>query len=105
LRQVVDRLHIGGGWVRIDSQAKYAAVAAGMADVYVRPRNRPDWREMVWDHAAGAAIVAGAGGAVTDLDGRALDFASGDRLEDNRGVVVSNGILHPAVLAALAEIG
>jgi 3'-phosphoadenosine 5'-phosphosulfate (PAPS) 3'-phosphatase len=31
--------------VRIDSQAKYAAVAAGLAETYIRPRNRKDWRE------------------------------------------------------------
>ncbi len=105
LRRIVDRLRIAGGWVRIDSQAKYAAVAAGMADLYVRPRNRADWREMVWDHAAGAAIVAGAGGEVTDLDGRSLDFSTGDLLDGNRGVLASNGALHAAVLAALAEMG
>lgn len=105
LQRVVERVGIGGGWVRIDSQAKYAAVAAGMADLYLRPRNRDDWRERVWDHAAGAAIVAGAGGRITDLDGLPLDFTAGDRLEHNRGVLVSNGPLHDRVLRALAEIG
>jgi 3'(2'), 5'-bisphosphate nucleotidase len=93
------------GWVRIDSQAKYAAVAAGIAEIYVRPRNREDWRERVWDHAAGAAIVAGAGGTITDLDGLPLDFTTGDVLDLNRGVLVSNGGLHAAVLGALASIG
>ncbi len=105
LRRVVEHLGIGGGWVRIDSQAKYAAVAAGMAEIYVRPRNREDWRERVWDHAAGAAIVAGAGGTITDLDGLPLDFTTGDVLDLNRGVLVSNGGLHGAVLEALASIG
>lgn len=105
LRKVVDEVGIRGGWVRIDSQAKYAAVAAGIADIYLRPRNRPDWRERVWDHAAGAAIVAGAGGMISDLDGRALDFTTGDVLEHNRGVLVSNGGMHASVLAALAEVG
>jgi len=105
LHGVVEHLGIGGGWVRIDSQAKYAAVAAGMAEIYVRPRNREDWRERVWDHAAGAAIVAGAGGTITDLDGLPLDFTTGDVLDLNRGVLVSNGGLHAAVLGALASIG
>lgn len=104
LQRVVERVGIGGGWVRIDSQAKYAAVAAGMADLYVRPRNRPDWRERIWDHAAGAAVVAGAGGRVSDLEGRDLDFTTGEVLERNRGVLVSNGPLHPAVLAALGDL-
>lgn len=89
--------------MRIDSQAKYAAVAAGMAEIYVRPRNRADWRERVWDHAAGVAIVTAAGGAVTDLDGRPLDFTTGSRLEDNRGVLVTNGFVHELLLAALRD--
>jgi len=103
VREVMDRAGLGGGWVRIDSQVKYAAVAAGLAEVYIRPRNRPDWRERIWDHAAGAAIVTGAGGQVTDLDGRPLDFTRGPLLEDNRGVLVTNGKVHDLVLGVLAE--
>ena len=41
--------------VRMDSQAKYAAVAAGQAALYLRlpsPKS-PDYREKIWDHAAG----------------------------------------------------
>lgn len=101
LQGLIEQVGIRGGWVRIDSQAKYAAVAAGMAEIYVRPRNRADWRERVWDHVAGAAIVAGAGGAVTDLDGRPLDFTTGSTLEANRGVLATNGLVHDALLAAL----
>jgi 3'(2'), 5'-bisphosphate nucleotidase len=104
VRDVIERAGLSGGWVRIDSQVKYAAVAAGEAEVYIRPRNRSDWRERVWDHAAGAAIVAGAGGLVTDLDGKPLDFTTGPRLERNRGVLVTNGKVHEVVLKAL-EVG
>jgi len=32
------------------------AVASGMAEVYLRPRSRPDYRDCIWDHAAGAAV-------------------------------------------------
>ena len=99
--RVIESACLGGGWVRIDSQAKYAAVAAGLAEIYIRPRNRPDWRERVWDHAAGAAIVMAAGGTVTDLDGAPLDFSTGRSLEDNRGVVATNGVVHELVLEAL----
>jgi 3'(2'), 5'-bisphosphate nucleotidase len=89
--------------VRIDSQAKYGAIGSGLADVYVRPR-RGDYRERIWDHAAGAAVVAGAGGRVTDLDGRDLDFSTGSRLEDNRGVLATNGLVHDLVLQALRAV-
>jgi 3'(2'), 5'-bisphosphate nucleotidase len=92
--------------VRMDSQAKYGAVARGQAALYLRlpsPRT-PDYRENIWDHAAGALIVEEAGGRVTDVRGRRLDFAGGPRMVDNRGVVVSNGRIHDRVLAALGEI-
>jgi 3'(2'), 5'-bisphosphate nucleotidase len=103
IERAVDRAGLGGGWVRIDSQAKYAAVAAGLAETYIRPRSREDWRERVWDHAAGAAIVIGAGGRVSDLDGKDLDFTVGPTLEANRGVVATNGLVHDLVLGALAD--
>jgi 3'(2'), 5'-bisphosphate nucleotidase len=101
VEDLIAALGIGGGWVRMDSQAKYGAVAMGHADVYVRPRNRPDYRERVWDHAAGAAVVTAAGGRVTDLDGLDLDFSHGSRLDENRGVLVTNGPLHDEILGAL----
>jgi 3'-phosphoadenosine 5'-phosphosulfate (PAPS) 3'-phosphatase len=34
----------------------------------------PDYREAMWDQAAGALLVEEAGGRVTDLDGLPLDF-------------------------------
>jgi len=105
LQAVIDRAGLGGGWVRLDSQVKYGAVASGMAEVYLRPRSRPDYRDCIWDHAAGAAVVEAAGGRVSDLDGRSLDFSLGSRLEANRGVLASNGRVHDLVLGALAVSG
>jgi len=103
--QVIERAGLGGGWVRLDSQVKYGAVASGRAEVYLRPRSRPDYRDCVWDHAAGAAVVEAAGGRVSDLDGRSLDFSLGLRLEANRGVLVTNGRLHDLILEVLAAAG
>jgi 3'(2'), 5'-bisphosphate nucleotidase len=89
--------------VRMDSQAKYGAVAAGEAALYLRlPSPKyPDYREKIWDHAAGAIVVEEAGGKVTDMHGKPLDFYSAAKMMDNRGVVVSNGSIHDAVLSAL----
>ncbi|MEM8604458.1 MAG: 3'(2'),5'-bisphosphate nucleotidase, partial [Cyanobacteria bacterium P01_H01_bin.121] len=58
--------------VRMDSQAKYGAVAAGEAALYLRlPSPKyPDYREKIWDHAAGAIVVEEAGGRVTDMHGK-----------------------------------
>ena len=91
--------------LRMDSQAKYGAVASGAAALYLRlpSPKKPDYRENIWDHAAGAIVVEEAGGRVSDMYGKPLDFSVGAKLFQNRGVVVSNGSLHEAVLAALSE--
>ena len=93
--------------VRLDSQAKYVLLAAGEGEIYVRllSPQRPDYKEKIWDQAAGSLIVQEAGGRVTDLDGRPLDFRTGRTLIDNRGVVATNGLLHQATLEALRRIG
>ncbi len=91
--------------VRMDSQAKYGAVARGEAALYLRlpsPKT-PDYRENIWDHAAGVLLVEEAGGRVTDVRGKALDFAGGARMTGNRGVVVSNGAIHDGVLRELGR--
>jgi len=89
--------------LRLDSQAKYGAVARGDAVLYLRfpSTQSPNYREKIWDHAAGSVIVEEAGGRVTDTLGQALDFASDYRMRNNQGVIASNGELHQAVLRAL----
>jgi 3'(2'), 5'-bisphosphate nucleotidase len=87
--------------LRLDSQAKYATVARGEADVYLRLPTRPGYREKIWDHAGGTIVVEEAGGRVTDVDGQPLDFTRGRELSANRGVVVTNGTLNTAVLDAV----
>ncbi len=42
-----------------------------------------------------------AGGVVTDVDGRPLDFTRGRTLERNRGVVATGGAIHEQVLDAV----
>ncbi len=101
-RELRESLEIRATAVRIDSQAKYAAVARGNADVYWRLPTRPGYEEKIWDHAAGALIVGEAGGRVTDIDGRPLDFSLGKTLRSNRGVVASHGRCHERVLEAIA---
>jgi len=91
--------------VRMDSQAKYAVLAAGGGEVIVRllSPKMPDYREKIWDQAAGALVLEEAGGRITDLDGKPLDLTS-RVLVNNRGVLASNGLLHEALLKALAAI-
>jgi len=99
------RLGITAAPLRKDSQAKYAVVARGEADIYLRLPTRADYREKIWDHAAGALIVAEAGGVVTDVLGHPLDFRHGRELTVNRGVIVTNGRLHDRVIEAVRAIG
>ena len=82
--------------------AKYGVVARGDAELYLR-FPPVAYREKVWDHAAGYAVVVEAGGVMTDAGGNALDFASGRFLDVEKGIVASaSPELHAKVLAALA---
>jgi len=92
--------------VRMDSQVKYALLASGEGEIYLRllSPNYLDYREKIWDQAAGSIIVEEAGGKVTDLDGKDLDFSQGRTLKNNRGLCATNGILHEQALAALKAV-
>ncbi|MFH1463413.1 MAG: 3'(2'),5'-bisphosphate nucleotidase [Pseudomonadota bacterium] len=102
--RVADLLGITQAPFRIDSQCKYAAVARGDASIYLRLPTRKDYVEKIWDHAAGWAVITEAGGQVSDAYGRPLDFSCGRCLEQNKGVVVTNGRLHERVVAAVKEV-
>jgi 3'(2'), 5'-bisphosphate nucleotidase len=89
--------------LQIDSQAKYGVVARGQAALYMRLPRSPQKRENIWDHAAGTIVVEEAGGRVTDMYGQPLDFSLGSKLVNNQGIIASNGAIHEAVLAAVAQ--
>ncbi len=99
--QIADALNISTPPFRIDSQAKYAAVARGDASIYLRLPRSSSYREKIWDHAAGVAIVEQAGGRVSDFSGKPLDFTCGETLEKNIGIVATNGKIHEQVLNAI----
>ncbi|HUQ72609.1 MAG TPA: 3'(2'),5'-bisphosphate nucleotidase, partial [Planctomycetaceae bacterium] len=63
--QIAERLGITAAPVRLDSQAKYAVVARGEADIYLRLPTKKDYFEQIWDHAGGVLVVEEAGGRVT----------------------------------------
>lgn len=107
LDQLERRLGLEVEPVLMDSQAKYVVLAAGNAELIFRllSPDQPEYRERIWDQAAGSLLVQEAGGRVTDLDGRALDFSAGRQLTNNRGVLVSNGRLHDLGLQTLQQVG
>jgi 3'(2'), 5'-bisphosphate nucleotidase len=89
----------------LDSQDKYAMIASGMGDIYLRVAPQPRFHEKLWDHAAGYVIVSEAGGRMTDVVGRPIDWTAGTRMVHNRGLLVTNRFLHDAVLEAIAHSG
>jgi 3'(2'), 5'-bisphosphate nucleotidase len=102
--RVANLLGITQAPFRIDSQCKYAAVSRGDASIYLRLPTRKGYEEKIWDHAAGAIVIQEAGGRVTDVRGRDLDFSIGRTLRDNLGVIVTNGHLHDRVISAVREV-
>lgn len=102
-QRLAKRLNISRPSLRMDSQVKYGMVARGEVTLYLRvpSASDPGYKENIWDHAAGSIIAEEAGGRVTDVLGRPLDFSCGIKMVRNHGVLVSNGILHDVVLKAL----
>ncbi|MCD7467685.1 hypothetical protein HAX54_005250 [Datura stramonium] len=73
--------------LRVYSMVKYAAIARGDAEIYMKFA-RAGYKEKIWDHAAGVLIIEEAGGVVTDAGGRPLDFSKGEYLEGlDRGII------------------
>jgi HAL2 family 3'(2'),5'-bisphosphate nucleotidase len=88
---------------RIDSQCKYAVVARGGVSIYLRLSKGKEYKEKIWDHAAGSIIVEEAGGKVTDFYNAPLDFSVDRKLKNNTGIVATNGHLHQEVLCAISK--
>jgi 3'(2'), 5'-bisphosphate nucleotidase len=103
LRRVLCELCSQTSPILMDRQTKHVLVAAGAAELLMRIPTNPDYREAIWDQAAGALLVEEAGGRVTDLDGLPLDFTTGRHLLRNTGLIASNGLLHDAVLDVMRQ--
>ena len=89
-QQIADIAGITEPPIRMDSQCKYALVAQGQAAAYLR-LTKSGYVEKIWDHAAGAIIITEAGGMLTDLYGKPLDFSKGRTLSSNKGIIASSG--------------
>jgi HAL2 family 3'(2'),5'-bisphosphate nucleotidase len=90
---------------RLDSQCKYALVARGDADVYLRISPIESTRkECIWDHAAGVIVCQEAGMTVTDVANKPLDFGVGSKLDQNRGVLAGHPDVHAMMLEAVSKL-
>lgn len=88
--------------LRLDSQSKYALVARGQADLFMRLPRRTPGLNYIWDHAAGALLAEESGCRVTDTTGRELDFSSGHALP-NQGFLIAPTALHARMIQVLAS--
>ena len=102
--QIAEKLQIKNASVRMDSQAKYATIAQGKAEIYLRLPTRVGYEEKIWDHAAGMLVLEEAGGIVTDVYGHKLDYTQGSTLKNNTGVIASNPKIHDEVIAAVKAV-
>jgi len=78
---------------------KIGLVAEGVRDLYVYTGGRTK----IWDTCGPEAILHGAGGRITDLDGRPLAYDQPD-LYNRRGIIASNGPLHDLVIEKLGPL-
>ncbi|KAG6520449.1 SAL1 phosphatase-like [Zingiber officinale] len=101
-KAIAEKLGVQAPPVRIDSQAKYGALARGDGAIYLRFPHK-GYREKIWDHAAGSIVVTEAGGIATDAAGNHLDFSKGRHLDLDTGIIVTNKKLMPALLNAVQE--
>ncbi|MGZ3458539.1 MAG: inositol monophosphatase family protein [Archangium sp.] len=108
-REIADRVYAAAGIdarriKRYDGMVKYALVAAGAVELFIRgPRDIQKNPHKLWDHVAGTALVRAAGGQVTRLDGRRVDFSQGAELRGTLGLIASNGRVHPRLVEAMAR--
>ncbi len=91
---------------RMDGEAKYLMLALGLADIYVRTSKPSLGIGYPWDHCAGQAILEAAGGEVTDLTGKRLDYGNHpqERMTGVDGLAATNGKRHEEILDRIRDL-
>lgn len=78
---------------------KTGLIASGQCDVYIHPSPRTK----IWDTCAPQVILEEAGGRITDLFGRGLNYRRRD-LQNRDGLVASNGAAHDMIIERLQPL-
>jgi 3'(2'), 5'-bisphosphate nucleotidase len=91
--QIKDEINVGSVGLKI------GLVSEAERDLYVYTGGRTK----IWDTCGPEAILLGAGGQMTDVDGEPLVYDRQD-LYNRRGIVASNGPLHAFVIKTLAPL-
>lgn len=77
--------------IKMDSQAKYLAVAAGDLDAYLRLQRNDGQPDLSWDHMPGALIASEAGCTVMQFDGQDIRFLPQVAVEIELGMACFRG--------------
>jgi 3'(2'), 5'-bisphosphate nucleotidase len=91
--QIQDEINVGSVGLKI------GLVSSAERDLYIYTGGRTK----IWDTCGPEAILHGAGGRMTDVDGAPLVYDRED-LYNQRGIVASNGPLHDFVIKTLAPL-
>lgn len=89
---IANELNVGSVGVKL------CLIALGVRDLYVNPSAKTK----AWDTCAPEAILAAAGGRLSDLFGTPIDYAR--ELAHKRGLVASNGHIHDEVVGKLGPL-
>jgi len=104
-KRVAEKL--GAQWPGTDLwsiQMKYVALTVGGHDVVVRIPKKDSHRTSVWDHAGGHLIYEEAGGKVTDMNGKKIDFGAGRRCYNNIGNLLAPPAVYGDILKVVQEV-
>jgi 3'(2'), 5'-bisphosphate nucleotidase len=91
--EITDEINVGSIGLKI------GLVTEAQRDLYVYTGGRTK----IWDTCGPEAVLLGAGGKVTDVDGNPLVYDRVD-LYNRRGIVASNGPLHDFAIEKLAPL-
>jgi len=90
---ISDELNVGSVGLKL------GLIARGLRDLYVNPSSKSS----AWDTCGPEAILVEAGGRLTDLWGREIDYRAPD-VRNRDGLVASNGHLHELVLEKIRPL-
>ena len=89
---IQDEINVGSVGVKL------CLIASGARDLYVNPSAKTK----AWDTCAPEAILTAAGGRLSDLFGKGIEYRA--ELAHRRGLVASNGFVHGEVVTKLSSL-
>ncbi|RGP61231.1 3 2, 5 -bisphosphate nucleotidase [Fusarium longipes] len=83
---------------------RWAVLAMGLGNTTVWVYKRRDRYAKAWDHAGAMLLFEEAGGKITDVHGRKIDFTAGRKMSANFGFVAAPTDMHDRVLQTVHDV-